>query len=34
MLRPDPSQRPRLVEIRDNPLARITEAGRDEASLE
>ncbi|MFD7498050.1 hypothetical protein ACFV8T_37910 [Streptomyces sp. NPDC059832] len=26
MLRPDPAQRPRLVEIRDNLLARITEA--------
>ncbi|MET7608864.1 hypothetical protein [Streptomyces avermitilis] len=29
MLRPDPVQRPRLVEIRDNLIARITEAGQE-----
>ena len=29
MLRPDPRQRPRLVEIRDNLLARIAEAERE-----
>ncbi|MEU9887741.1 hypothetical protein [Sphaerisporangium sp. NPDC051011] len=29
MLWPDPSQRDRLVEIRDNLLARIAEAGRE-----
>ncbi|MFB6784255.1 hypothetical protein ACFCX0_45005 [Streptomyces sp. NPDC056352] len=29
VLRPDPAQCPRLVEIRDNPLARITEAERE-----
>jgi hypothetical protein len=29
MLRPDPAQRPRLVEIRDNLIARIEEAERE-----
>ncbi|MEV5084536.1 hypothetical protein AB0K74_39155 [Streptomyces sp. NPDC056159] len=29
MLRPDPAQRPRLAEIGDNLVARITEAGRE-----
>ncbi|MBZ9597168.1 site-specific integrase [Streptomyces erythrochromogenes] len=29
MLRPDPTQRPRLIEIRDNLIARITEAERE-----
>ncbi|EST18228.1 hypothetical protein M878_45480 [Streptomyces roseochromogenus subsp. oscitans DS 12.976] len=29
MLRPDPTQRPRLVEIRDNLIARVAEAERE-----